>query len=87
MYNLEANSIKKAIADWFTDQLYDLGNLSIKLHADNGSYYNASTVQDYLRDNHVKFSSSTPHNHEQNGVAEQDITRIMRSLLIDKDLL
>ena len=86
---LTADEIADRIADCFTDQFHDLGYVPIRLHTDNASYFESETVQAYLRSNKCKWTSSSPYNAPQNGIAEkgeQDITAITRALRIGASL-
>lgn len=86
---LDGQQMLEAIIACFRDQYNDLGYIPSRLHADNGTNYLDREVQKYLAIEKVQFTSSTPDNHEQNGLAErseQDITAKTKSLLIDEKL-
>lgn len=78
-------SVWEAIEKCITDQLYDIGELPARIHADQGGAFMSDYVQSRLRAKNIKFTDATAGNHEQNGYAEKlirDIMNVARAMLM-----
>ena len=59
------------------------------LRSDNGKEYCNASLQDYMKENGIKFEPSAPYTPEQNGKAErcnQTIIECARTMLLASDL-
>lgn len=80
-----ATEILNAIERNILSQQDELGYLPAVIHSDKGAGYMSKSVQNHLWNQYkIRFTTSTSHNHEQNGLSEkviQDITRDTRTIM------